>query len=354
VLIINLANNELIFNADTPEDPYKIYRVVYNNDIGKFHIIVSDAPSENKVQTQLSVYSIDPEKPSFSNRKSYTVPGDKTYAYTNMHWSCINGKLVGIYAETIKDGVGAYVPLISGDNLFSCAGNGQGVGFFKYLWTYKVNGQDEVANFFVTKVNNMRQLFYPDKKNDFSKKEKAEYEANKYVAIEKSFVPEFEQIVAERLSKIDIECSSTAFDPFTLNICVIQNKLPRLYNPFSPELITTIRLLEKEEVSLLKTAYFVYQYTTYPKTWHIQCKDIFDDVLPIVKQLYNVTVLAPRRIEQPIQSIPAPLPVPAPAPAQQLAPAAKPQAQGWKAWLSQRYSNVLKIFGLKRQQNNRQ
>lgn len=350
-------NKETIFIIDlvTKKLTYKEYfvdfrgstrsKVIYNHEAGKFNIITVNCSPERAAEPNYIFYTIDPALPNQADKKAFTMEGALATAGCYMHWSCINGDLVGVYTKQTRatDPLERSVVIYTGDELLFCSdpqNNNQ--------WVYTSKGSIKNANFFIAEVGYLQLARNSDTNIVLSEERK-----NNYIAIEKSFIPDFEKLVLEKLKGIgtcrgellyDPPCS---FDPFTLNCYKINAGEPRsvqLRNPFSFNLIAAIRLLENAGPALLATAYFLYQLSINPATWHIQCQSIFDSVLPDVKKLYNITKLEPRQMPI-LVAKPTPTLVPAPASKTAL-PVTQPsqQSQGWGSWFGKIRQNAAQLW----------
>jgi hypothetical protein len=345
---------------ETLKDLYVKIQLVYDEYHNCFHIFIpAYMPSYEgtHVNPVFDLYTLNIASPSLTRKADLKAGNfdDHGKAEYEMRWSCIDGNLVGIYAKNPERSIDALI-YTNGELLKCSLNNG--------IWEYTPSGnQTKEANFTIIGIPELNDFEYHDYRN------------NDRFAIEKNFIPSFTEIIQKNARALLTVKNPIRmrFDPRHLRLNYIYEHPAGKVNcvissPCNPYLLEGCHILDKakDTADILPTACFLYQYHTNSKSWHIQCKSIFDSVLPEIKKLYGITtaeqrveiqpIPAPVSVIQPQPAKPAPAPTPSPVPTPQQTPApqpkiapapAKPSPQGWRAWVGQMYGNVLKRFGFR-------
>ena len=116
---------------------------------GKFNIIIVNCSPERTAEPNYIFCTINPTSPNQIDRKAFIMEGALAIAGCYMHWSCINGDLVGIYTKQIgnTDPLERSVVIYTGGELLLCSDPQS-----SNQWIYTSKGTIKNANFFIAEV----------------------------------------------------------------------------------------------------------------------------------------------------------------------------------------------------------
>jgi hypothetical protein len=290
VYLQNLKNTSEVrwsgFGIDTTS--YYIVAALFNKTTNKFNVVVNKKNSEKEGDKSLCVFEIDPtiepNKPlSATQLDRFDIANYKQrmplLCAEEMHWSCINGDLIGV--SRFLDGLerrDTHCLLYSNNKLLS--------GFLRDnngTWMFKAEDAEKEVDvpFSLTEINAfLRPVF----------------------AIQKSFIPHFEELVSRKFSGDVINLHIPYFDTEYLQINGLSRIPSTRHNikweavkrhAFPPALMASISFLNKkvqkgEWDGVLASAFRLNRQYLNPDGWQKQCEYINDQVLPEIKQLHGM------------------------------------------------------------------
>lgn len=259
-----------------PED---IQAILYNSMTKIFNIIVYKKLENRAYKEALYVLNLDPARNNIAVDQVSMFNAHQNAALENsglMDWSCIQGDLVGIHAPKSEK---ITALLYTNKQLFACAYNTH-----TELWTYTTDDdRKKIANFTVVHIGGM-----------------VTGKGNNAMAIERSTIPNFEQIICDSLPNMDIQQGNSwtmRFDPNNLYYNYLTTKasntaIAKTKALFSPTLAAAIRYIDRKilegDKRVLIDTYVLYHRVMNPHEQDKYCDHLYPYISAEIKKMLEV------------------------------------------------------------------